>query len=334
MDIAIEQILLKNEKKKEYQRKHYEKNKETKIATSKQYYQEKIKPKLLEEQKLLQLVKQMKFNNEKIDENIVDKIDENIVDKINDKIDDKIDETTKIPYKKQKISHVMKRLVWNTYIGEEIGKIKCMCCKLSDITQLTFDCGHIISESTGGELSIDNLIPICHSCNLSMGSQNLNEFMEINGLNQQNISVELLLLNQKKKEQQRKYDAKRYPKIKEQKLAASKKQYYEKIKPEIEKLILLKENKKEQRKISDAKKYLRIKEQRLEDNKKYYLEKTKPRITALNLKIEAYQHARWEKEQAIRDAHFEKIEQDKLAHINKLKTEQSTVYSARDFFTK
>ena len=47
MDIAIEQILLKNEKKKEYQRKHYEKNKETKIATSKQYYQEKIKPKLL-----------------------------------------------------------------------------------------------------------------------------------------------------------------------------------------------------------------------------------------------------------------------------------------------
>ena len=303
MDIAIEQILLKNEKKKEYQRKHYEQNKETKIAASKQYYQEKIKPKLLEEQKLLQLVKQMKFNNDKIDdknavkidEKIDDKIDEKIDDKIDDKINDKIDETIKFPYKKQKISHVMKRLVWNTYIGEEIGKIKCMCCKLSDITQLTFDCGHIISESTGGELSIDNLIPICHSCNLSMGSQNLNEFMEINGLNQQNISVELLL-NQKKKEQQSKYDAKRYPKIKEQKLAASKKQYYEKIKPEIEKLILLKEKKKEQRKISDAKKYLRIKDQRLEANKKYYLEKTKPRITALNLKIEAYEFARAEKE--------------------------------------
>ena len=106
------------------------------------------------------------------------------------------------------------------------------------------------------------------------------------------------------------------------------------IDPEMEKLILLKEKKKEQRKISDAKKYLRIKEQRLEDNKKYYLEKTKPRITALNLKIEAYQHARWEKEQAIRDAHFEKIEQDKLAHINKLKTEQSCIPSARDFFSK
>jgi hypothetical protein len=57
--------------------------------------------------------------------------------------------------------------------------------------------------------------------------------MEINGLNQQNISVELLLLNQKKKEQQSKYDVKRYPKIKEQKLAASKKRYYEKTKPRI-----------------------------------------------------------------------------------------------------
>ena len=64
------------------------------------------------------------------------------------------------------------------------------------------------------------------------------------------------------------------------------------------------------------------------------MEKTKPRIIALNLKIEAYQHARWEKEQAIRHAHFEKIEQDKLARINKLKTEQSNLSSARDFFTK
>ena len=43
----------------------------------------------------------------------------------------------------------------------------------------------------------------------------------------------LILLKEKKKEQQRKYDVKRYPKIKEQKLAASKKQYYEKTKPRI-----------------------------------------------------------------------------------------------------
>ncbi len=55
-----EQILLKNEKKKEYQRKHYEKNKETKIAASKQYYQDKIKPKLVEEKQLLKELAEFK----------------------------------------------------------------------------------------------------------------------------------------------------------------------------------------------------------------------------------------------------------------------------------
>ena len=104
--------------------------------------------------------------------------------------------------------------------------------------------------------------------------------------------------------------------------------------PEMEKLILLKEKKKEQQRKYDVKRYPKIKEQKLAASKKQYYEKTKPRIIALNLKIEAYQHARWEKEQAIRDAHFEKIEQDNLARINKLKTEQSIVPSARDFFSK
>jgi len=100
------------------------------------------------------------------------------------------------------------------------------------------------------------------------------------------------------------------------------------IDPEMENLILLKEKKKQQRKISDAKKYLRIKEQRLQDNKKYYLEKTKPRITALNLKIEAYQIARWEKEQAIR----EKIESDKVDRKKIIKLEPVIESDVRSFF--
>jgi len=88
----------------------------------------------------------------------------------------------KTNYKKQQISHTMRRQVWSKYIGDEIGQIKCLCCKLSEITQLTFVCGHIISESTGGETCIDNLLPICNSCNLSMGTTNLNEFVINNEL--------------------------------------------------------------------------------------------------------------------------------------------------------
>jgi 5-methylcytosine-specific restriction endonuclease McrA len=70
----------------------------------------------------------------------------------------------------------IKKLVWNKWIGEEIGKSK--CCKLTDITQLSFHCGHIIAESNGGELKLDNLKPICQSCNSSIGSQNMNDFIK------------------------------------------------------------------------------------------------------------------------------------------------------------
>ena len=79
--------------------------------------------------------------------------------------------------KKKSISATIKRLVWNTNIGEEIGKSKCMCCKSTDITQMSFNCGHIIAEANGGDTIVSNLKPICQNCNSSMGTKNMNEFM-------------------------------------------------------------------------------------------------------------------------------------------------------------
>lgn len=81
--------------------------------------------------------------------------------------------------RKKTIPSTVKRLVWNKYIGEEIGKAKCVCCNLTDITQLSFHCGHVIAESNGGEISVDNLRPICQNCNSSMRTQNLEEFKKI-----------------------------------------------------------------------------------------------------------------------------------------------------------
>jgi hypothetical protein len=80
--------------------------------------------------------------------------------------------------KKKTISATIKKLVWNTNIGEDIGKFKCLCCKSTDITQLSFNCGHIISEANGGETIVSNLKPICQNCNSSMGTKNMNDFME------------------------------------------------------------------------------------------------------------------------------------------------------------
>ena len=82
-------------------------------------------------------------------------------------------------YKKKSIPLALKKLVWNKYIGEEIGKSKCLCCGLTDISQISFNCGHIVAEVNGGNMCIDNLMPICQNCNSSMGSMNLLEFKKI-----------------------------------------------------------------------------------------------------------------------------------------------------------
>ena len=80
--------------------------------------------------------------------------------------------------KKKKISSTIKKLVWNIHIGESIGKSKCTCCKSTDITQMSFNCGHIIAEANGGDTIVSNLKPICQNCNSSMGTKNMNDFIK------------------------------------------------------------------------------------------------------------------------------------------------------------
>ena len=77
---------------------------------------------------------------------------------------------------KKSIPKVLKDLCWKKWIGEHVSKSKCTCCEMNDITMNSFHCGHIQAEAHGGKLSVDNLKPICAGCNLSMGSENMNEF--------------------------------------------------------------------------------------------------------------------------------------------------------------
>jgi hypothetical protein len=80
--------------------------------------------------------------------------------------------------KKKPISATIKRLVWNTNIGEDVCKSKCLCCKSTDITQMSFNCGHIVAEANGGDTIVSNLKPICQNCNSSMGTKNMDYFMK------------------------------------------------------------------------------------------------------------------------------------------------------------
>lgn len=100
---------------------------------------------------------------------------------------------------KQTIPHTLKRRSWNHWYGDEIGKTKCYCCRLSDITPLFCVSGHIKAEKNGGKLEEKNIIPICASCNSSMNTKHMHEFMETIGINHQQVERELMYERNKRK---------------------------------------------------------------------------------------------------------------------------------------
>ncbi len=87
-------------------------------------------------------------------------------------------DTKKPKKKKEKIPAAVRKIVWNTYIGKDNNVGKCLCCSAEDISNTNFECGHIKSEKNGGEVTIENLRPICGHCNKSIGGNNMDEFMD------------------------------------------------------------------------------------------------------------------------------------------------------------
>lgn len=80
---------------------------------------------------------------------------------------------------KQKIPKKIKVDSWNKWIGVKIGENNCLCCDRTKICQHTFHGGHFKSEKNGGKISVNNIIPICSGCNSSMGSKNMNNYLEL-----------------------------------------------------------------------------------------------------------------------------------------------------------
>ena len=84
--------------------------------------------------------------------------------------------------KKQVIPKQIRVIVWNHYIGEDIIKHKCLCCKKVAMSNTNFEVGHVLSEKNGGTHEINNLRPICGACNHSMGTENMVDFVVKYGL--------------------------------------------------------------------------------------------------------------------------------------------------------
>lgn len=74
------------------------------------------------------------------------------------------------PYKKKKIPKALREQVWIAHMGDVFtAKCKINWCQ-NKINAFDFQCGHNIPESKGGKTNVQNLIPICQRCNVSMGS--------------------------------------------------------------------------------------------------------------------------------------------------------------------
>jgi hypothetical protein len=74
------------------------------------------------------------------------------------------------PYDDRQISKAMKKRVWEKCVDN-----MCEICE-DEIDQYNFEAGHIISRALGGQVSIENLIPICFDCNRGMGTRNAYEY--------------------------------------------------------------------------------------------------------------------------------------------------------------
>lgn len=81
-------------------------------------------------------------------------------------------------YNKERIPSGIRKAVWNIYLDRKLAEADCYVGCGGIITKDEFQCGHIQSEAKGGEISIDNLRPICNSCNQSMGPINMLEYMK------------------------------------------------------------------------------------------------------------------------------------------------------------
>ncbi len=74
-------------------------------------------------------------------------------------------------YKKKKIPKAVREALWIEHFKNKFeGKCETSWCP-NIITAYNFQAGHNIPESKGGATTLDNLVPICSRCNLSMGSQ-------------------------------------------------------------------------------------------------------------------------------------------------------------------
>jgi len=74
-----------------------------------------------------------------------------------------------------KVPKAVKDATWKKYMSNK-NEGKCYCCGIETISVFNFEIGHNKARSKGGGNQIENLRPICKTCNTSMGTQSIESF--------------------------------------------------------------------------------------------------------------------------------------------------------------
>jgi hypothetical protein len=72
----------------------------------------------------------------------------------------------------------IRQSVWIKFVGDKLTSL-CYCCGINAISSFNFEAGHIVARSKQGSNTIDNLRPICCSCNKSMHNMNMIDFAKL-----------------------------------------------------------------------------------------------------------------------------------------------------------
>ncbi len=81
---------------------------------------------------------------------------------------------------KKNLSPAFKTASWN-YWFEGLSEVKCPCCNKITIKRdesTNWHASHIISRANGGPDEVNNVIPTCSKCNLTMGRTNMDVYMK------------------------------------------------------------------------------------------------------------------------------------------------------------
>ena len=82
-----------------------------------------------------------------------------------------------MPPKRKTIPKPLKQQIWDKHVGREKGVAKCVCCDHNEISKDSFHAGHVVAVKNGGQNTLENLRPVCPTCNLSMRTKNMDDFI-------------------------------------------------------------------------------------------------------------------------------------------------------------